>query len=101
MKEGFIPIPNLSTEQNELLRKAFNMPETTYISTKEPTADSLKLGEFRIYNDGTNKWIYTKTSKTDIEKIPLKTDWDSMVIENRTSDPDSPVVGRIWYRTDL
>jgi hypothetical protein len=25
----------------------------------------------------------------------------SMVIENRTSDPENPVVGQIWIRTDL
>jgi uncharacterized protein HemX len=24
-----------------------------------------------------------------------------LIIENRTSDPDNPKIGQIWYRTDL
>lgn len=39
-------------------------------------------------------------------KDPLDIDFKgkqaiSMVIENRTSDPASPVVGQIWIRTDI
>ena len=29
------------------------------------------------------------------------TNWSILVIENRTSDPASPVSGQMWLRTDL
>ena len=30
-----------------------------------------------------------------------KTQAYNLVIENRTSDPTSPVVGQVWFRTDV
>lgn len=69
MKDGFILLTNIDEKHNEVHRKAFLVPETTYIAAQAPTLDSLKLGEFRVHNDGANFWLYCKLSKTQIGKI--------------------------------
>lgn len=58
-------------------------------------------------SDGTYGDIVVSASGTVMEFVPL-TSWDGnqqealeLAVENRTSDPGSPVSGQIWLRTDL
>ena len=104
MKTEFTRIAGLSNEQNELLRKAFDSPEKTKRVTTIPTADTIGEGEFRVYDDGTDKWLYSKVagSIVSFKFNPDGTDnGTGLIIENRTSDPDSPATGQIWFRTDI
>jgi hypothetical protein len=71
MKEGYLPIKELSSASNEIVRKSFYNPETTYCTTVVPTVDSLKLGEDRIYFDGTDYWRYTKVAKQELRRRKL------------------------------
>ena len=71
---------------------------------KEESIDRLNE-ELRILREGdvwkedeANSEIELKSSKdVDVQQKQLK----NMVIENRTSDPSSPVAGQIWFRSDL
>ena len=54
-----------------------------------------------------NELLWEKNSSGDIE-LKDANDFDfhqkeakQFIIENRTSDPSSPVAGQIWFRTDL
>ena len=69
MKEGFALIAGLDEAHNDVHRKAFNTPETNFVTTILPTTASLKLGEVRNYFDGTDYWQFTKLSKDKLGKI--------------------------------
>lgn len=69
MKEGFVLITGLDEAHNQVHRNAFLTPETTYISQTLPTVASLKLGETRIYFDGTDYWNYTKLNKDKLGRV--------------------------------
>ena len=69
MKDGFVLLTNLDEKHNEVHRKAFFSPETFSISSKLPNIDNLQLGEFRVYSDGTDFWLYCKLSRTQIGRI--------------------------------
>jgi len=68
MKHGYKQI-GLDAKHEELHRAAFMQPETIYVSASLPTVDNTKLGELKVYYDGTNYWLYTKLSKTLMGKI--------------------------------
>lgn len=68
MKEGFALITGLDEAHNNVHRQAFLTPETTFVTTVEPTVNSLKLGEMRIYYDRTDFWLFCKLSKTQVGK---------------------------------
>ena len=70
MKHGYKQI-GLDPKHEELHRLAFMQPETLYITTTMPTVSNTKLGEAKVYNDGTNYWLYVKVSKTEIKKVQL------------------------------
>jgi hypothetical protein len=63
MKQGFKLISNISPEHNEQHRQAFFQPETIYVTNTVPTVDNTKLGEQKIYWDGTDYYLYIKVSK--------------------------------------
>jgi hypothetical protein len=69
MKEGFALLTNLDEIHNNIHRKAFMTPETDYVTSDEPTLDTLKLGERRVYKTGGKYWLYQRLSKTEIGKI--------------------------------
>lgn len=69
MKQGYQSIPNINPDLADMLRQSFYQPETFYITTSEPTLNNTKLGELKIYNDGTDHWIYLKVSKTMMIKF--------------------------------
>ncbi len=69
MKEGFKQLPEIDGDHNLVHRLSFMQPETTYVTTREPTVDTLKMGESRVYHDGSNYWLYTKLGKNKIGKI--------------------------------
>ena len=50
------------------------------------------VGAPLVVNDETGV-IYTEVSET---VMPI-----ALIVENRTSDPAAPEIGRLWLRTDL
>jgi len=67
---------------------------------------SLTNGEVIMYNSSAAKWTNQSLSSyallaTTQTFTGMKTFSGGLVIENRTSDPTSPVTGQIWFRTDI
>jgi len=60
----------------------------------ETSADEDKI---RFKTAGSERVVINNDGKIDFKKNQVI----SFVIENRTSDPSSPVTGQIWFRTDV
>jgi len=71
MKSGFVTLSNLDEQHNKVHQGAYLTPETTYISQTKPTVDNMQLGEPRIYNNGSEYWLYFKVNKKQLGKVQL------------------------------
>lgn len=60
------------------------------VSTTAPTSST--KGD--MWFDSTNNYLKIYNGSAWISTEPI-------ILENRTSDPASPEVGRVWIRTDL
>lgn len=77
---------------------AWTTPKLDWDSGDAVTADQL--------NDMGNNLLYLKShaDTTTIHETSseIRGDYDTpLILEKRTSDPESPAVGRMWIRTDL
>jgi len=69
MKEGFVTHTGIDQKHNDIHRQAYMRPETDFVTTTIPTVDSMRLGERRIYNDGSKVWLFCKISKNQLAKM--------------------------------
>ena len=72
-----------------------------YNRTNDPVAGTHQIGDL-IVNSGILKICSTGGTPGTFSKIFREgSECDGLIIENRTSDPGSPVTGQIWFRTDV
>lgn len=88
-------LPTLKKILEQLYGEAVGVINTAV----KPTSSTVPSGKIVLFDDGTaaTRAIYIRTGKESI----INTGGVGFIIENRTSDPTSPVTGQIWFRTDL
>lgn len=85
----FSPHPEDFAQDNDKIQDADG---DTAVETEKNAGEN----KVRIKTEGTERAIIDSTGH-DFKQHQAK----QLVIENRTSDPGSPVAGQIWFRTDV
>lgn len=104
LNNGDIRIVGGSTSTNAQIYMQTNSGQTWIVRTldsnsnfsiREHTASTIP---FQIESGSpSNSLVIKSTGSTNLNQNQIK----DFVIDQRTSDPSSPAVGQIWYRTDL
>lgn len=85
---------DLALRMRRLLDLSITQAGRTIIAAADAEAqrDALELGTAAVADDAS----FAASTHTH-----TGADVTTLIVENRTSDPGSPEVGRIWLRTDL
>ncbi len=85
---------DLALRMRRLLDLSITQAGRTIIAAADAEAqrDALELGTAAVADDA----AFASSTHTH-----TGADVTTLIVENRTSDPGSPEVGRIWLRTDL
>ena len=83
-------------------RDSFGLLSEVATDSSTITRDTLPPFYSQFYQSGEDRRQYFNINNSIFSiDISGSTSTTQIIIENRTSDPTSPVSGRIWLRTDI